>query len=87
MTTQHVTVYSTPACPYCKMAKEFFREHKVKFTDVNVAKDGDKAEEMIKKSGQMGVPVIVISGLKGQEDIVIGFNRERLAELLGIHAE
>ncbi len=82
-----VTVYSTPTCPYCKMSKEFFKEQKVEFQDVDVAADEDKAKEMIEKSGQMGVPVIAIPAemtTTKKEEIVIGFDRNRLAELLGL---
>lgn len=82
-----VTIYSTPTCPYCKMAKEYFKEHNVEFEDVDVAADTDRAEEMVQKSGQMGVPVIVVSedsSTTKAEEIVIGFDREKLAELLGV---
>lgn len=81
--TVQVTVYSTPTCPYCKMAKEFFQHHNVEFSHVDVAADEKKAEEMIQKSGQMGVPVIIIN--KGnQEDVVVGFDQGKISELLGI---
>ena len=53
-----VTVYSTPTCPYCVYAKDFFKQNNVPFEDIDVTKDQAKAEEMIKKSGQMGVPVV-----------------------------
>lgn len=74
-----VTVYSTPTCPYCKQAKEFMDENDVKYTDIDVSSDQDKAQEMIKKSGQMGVPVIDIDG-----DITIGFDKKELSKKLGI---
>jgi len=72
-------IYSTPTCQYCKMAKEFFKEHHVPFEDYNVAEDMEKRKEMIEKSGQMGVPVIVIG-----DEITVGFNRDKIAGLLGI---
>ena len=53
-----VTIYTTPSCGYCKVAKEFFRTQHVSFTEYNVASDQRKADEMVRKSGQMGVPVI-----------------------------
>jgi glutaredoxin len=59
------------------MAKNYFREHQVKFTDYNVARDQRKAEEMVKKSGQMGVPVIDING-----KIIVGFDRAQIDRLL-----
>lgn len=82
-----LTIYSTPTCPYCKMAKDFFKESKVEYDDVDVAADQESAQEMIEKSGQMGVPVVVVpsdvSSTK-KEEVVVGFDRERLAELLGL---
>ena len=84
-----VTIYSTPTCPYCKMAKEYFKEKGVEFEDIDVSVDTEKAEEMVQKSGQMGVPVIAINeerSTTGAEEIVVGFDRDKLAELLGITA-
>ena len=72
-----IEVYSTPSCPYCVMAKEYFKEKGVEFTDYNVAEDQDKAKEMMEKSGQMGVPVIDIDG-----EIIIGFDKARIEALI-----
>ena len=72
-----VTVYSTPSCPYCVMAEDFLKEHKVKFEHVDVSKNHERAEEMIEKSGQMGVPVIDVDGT-----IIIGFDRNALKKAL-----
>ncbi len=74
-----VTIYSTPTCPYCKQAKEFLNTNEVAFTDIDVSTDASKAQEMIEKSGQMGVPVLDIDG-----EIIVGFDRERIAQKLGI---
>lgn len=74
-----VTIYSTPTCHYCNLAKNYFDEHKIKYESFNVASDMEKRREMMEKSGQLGVPVISIDG-----DIVVGFDRSRLAQLLGI---
>jgi len=63
-----VIVYSTPTCPYCVMAKNFFKDNKVVFEDVDVSADRARGQEMVNKSGQMGVPVIDIEG-----EIVVGF--------------
>lgn len=83
--TAQVTIYSTPTCPYCKMAKEYFAHHEIPVTNYNVADDKAKAEEMIHKSGQMGVPVIVVK--KGnEEDVVVGFDQTKIAALLGVAA-
>ncbi len=78
---QNVTVYSTPTCHFCQMAKEFFAEKGVQYTAYDVSVDAAKREEMIKMTGQLGVPVIVVSG-----DVMVGFDRNRLAHKLGIEA-
>ncbi len=72
-----ITIYSTPTCPFCRQAKDFFATHGVSFTDYNVAEDEARRDEMIEKSGQMGVPVIEIDG-----EIVVGFDKNRLDALL-----
>ena len=72
-----VKVYSTPTCPYCKMAKEFLKENKVKFEDIDVSRDQKKANEMIEKSGQMGVPVIEIG-----DTIIVGYDRDSIKKAL-----
>lgn len=72
-----VKVYSTPTCPYCQMAKEYLKDNKVDFEDIDVSKDSEAAQEMVKKSGQMGVPVIDING-----KTVVGFDRDKIEELL-----
>ena len=74
----NITIYTTPTCGYCKMAKAFFTEHGVVYDEKNVATDEEARTAMIQKSGQLGVPVIDIDG-----KIVVGFNRDRLAELTG----
>jgi len=74
-----VKVYSTPTCPWCERVKQFLDEHQIEYEDYNVAEDPQRAEEMIRKSGQMGVPVVDIDG-----EIIVGFDRGRLEELLGL---
>lgn len=74
-----VEIYSTPTCHFCQMAKEFFKNNNVEYTDYNVAEDEDKRNEVIERSGQMGVPVIFIG-----EDMVIGFDEGKIKELLGL---
>jgi len=76
-----VTIYSTPTCHFCQAAKEFFKEKGVEYTDFNVAEDMEKRQEMIEMTGQMGVPVIKIG-----DDVVIGFDKEKIASLVGIEA-
>lgn len=76
--TKNVVVYSTPTCPYCHQVKDFLRQKGVSFTEYNVATDREARDAMMRKSGQMGVPVIDIDGA-----IVVGFNRGQLEQLLG----
>ncbi len=76
---KHVTIYSTPTCHFCQMAKEFFTEHNIPFTNYDVATDTVKRQEMIQMTRQLGVPVIVIDGTA-----VVGFDREKLAAKLGV---
>jgi glutaredoxin 3 len=79
MTQPTVTIYSTQTCHYCHLAKDFFTDNHIVFTDIDVGIDRDKAREMVKKTGQMGVPVIEVG-----DQVVIGFNEEKLRELLSI---
>jgi glutaredoxin 3 len=72
-----VTIYTTPTCAYCTKAKQYFREKQVPFTEYNVAQDQRRAEEMMRKSGQMGVPVIDVHG-----KIIVGFNQPELERAL-----
>jgi glutaredoxin-like YruB-family protein len=74
-----VKIYSTPTCHYCNMAKDFFKENNVAYTEYDVSVDMDKRNEVVKKSGQMGVPVITIGN-----DLIVGFNEPRIRELLGV---
>ena len=74
-----VTIYSTPTCVYCNMAKKFFKEHDVAYTEHNVAADLEKRKEMIDKTGQMGVPVIDLG-----KEVVVGFDEEKIRLSLGI---
>ncbi|MCA9375445.1 MAG: glutaredoxin family protein [Candidatus Doudnabacteria bacterium] len=76
-----VTVYSTPTCPYCHQLKEYLKENNVSFEDKDVATDAAARDEMVQKSGQLGVPVSDIDG-----EIVVGFDREKVSELLGLNA-
>lgn len=75
-----VTVYSTPSCSWCQLAKEHLTTSGISFEDVDVSMDQQQAREMVEKSGQMGVPVIDIDG-----EIIVGFDRARIDSLLEIH--
>lgn len=79
MQCMKIKVYSTPTCPYCKLVKEFLHEKKVEFQDIDVANDASAANEMVKLSGQMGVPVIDVDG-----DIIVGWNKGALEEALNV---
>jgi glutaredoxin 3 len=81
---KNVTVYSTISCPYCRLEKQWFDKRGIKYSNIFVDENDDAADEMIKKSGQMGVPVTEISDAKGKHHIVVGFDRPKLAKLLGI---
>ncbi|MFH1594637.1 MAG: glutaredoxin domain-containing protein [Candidatus Omnitrophota bacterium] len=77
--SKKVMVYSTPTCPYCIRAKQFLKDNNVPFSDIDVAADPDKGQEMVKKSGQMGVPVFDIEG-----EIIVGFDKDKIGKTLGI---
>ncbi|MBI2459744.1 MAG: glutathione S-transferase N-terminal domain-containing protein [Parcubacteria group bacterium] len=74
-----IIIYTTPTCVYCKMAKAFFKEYNIAYEERDVAADATARDEMIKKSNQMGVPVIDIEG-----QIITGFDKNRLADLLSV---
>jgi len=75
-----ITIYSTPACPWCHKTKEFLKQNNVEFKDVDVSSDRAAAQEMITKSGQLGVPVIDIDG-----KIITGFNLNAMKEALHLN--
>ena len=74
-----IKVYSTKLCSYCLSLKQFLKEHNIKFEDIDVTEDQKVQEEMIGKSGQMGVPVVEIDG-----QIIVGFDKEKICKLLKI---
>ncbi|MCI5108729.1 MAG: glutaredoxin family protein [Candidatus Pacebacteria bacterium] len=76
---KNITIYSTPTCHFCQMAKDFLKSNDVEYTEYNVAEDAEKRQEMMEKSGQMGVPVISID-----DEMVVGFNEEKIKSLLDI---
>jgi len=75
-----VTIFSTPVCKYCKLAKDFFTTNNIPYEEHDVASDVERRDEMIEKSGQMGVPVIII----GDTDVVVGFNKPLIEKLLDL---
>ncbi|MSR76255.1 MAG: NrdH-redoxin [Candidatus Ryanbacteria bacterium] len=74
-----VEIYTTPSCVYCRKAKDMFQKHNIPYSEYNVMTDVTKRDEMIKRTGQMGVPVIEVDGT-----LIIGFDERRLREMLGI---
>ncbi|MBI4021265.1 MAG: glutaredoxin family protein [Candidatus Aenigmarchaeota archaeon] len=74
-----VTIFTTPTCIWCKRAKEFFKEHKIAYKEVDVSVDQKAAEYMIEKTQQMGVPVIEANG-----EFIVGFDEPRLRTVLRI---
>ncbi len=79
MAGKKVTIYTTKICPWCIKAKEFFKENKISYTEKNVQENPKLANELLEKSGQMGVPVITIG-----DSVIIGFNKERVKKALGL---
>lgn len=76
---KRVIVFSTPTCTYCNLAKKYFKENGIKFKDVDVSKDAAAARDMVRRSGQQGVPVIDIGG-----KIIVGFDKTKINKYLGI---
>ena len=74
-----VTVYSTSTCPYCIRAKQFLQENNIIFENFDISANQEKTQEMIQKSGQMGVPVLDIDG-----EIIVGFDKEKIKKVLGL---
>ena len=74
---KNVIVYSTSHCPYCIKLKDFLKQNNIKYVEYNVEEDKDKANEMVEKSGQMGVPVIDIDGT-----VIVGFDKQAVAKAL-----
>ena len=76
---KRVVVYSTPTCPHCNSLKDYLKRNQIQFRDIDVSKDQKMAQELVRKSGQQGVPQTEING-----KIIVGFNRPKINELLGI---
>ncbi len=77
--SKNVKIYSTSTCPWCIRVKQFLRDNNIAFEDFDVGLDREKADEMVKVSGQMGVPVLDIEG-----EIIVGFDKDRIKQSLGI---
>ena len=83
MSQPKITIYSTPFCAYCKLTKQYFDEHNFKYKEIDVSNNESGQKEMVAISGQMGVPVIVIEKA-GQKEVLLGFQKDKLVELLNI---
>ncbi len=77
--SKQVSVYSTASCPWCIRVKQFLKENNIEFKDIDVAQDQQAAQEIIQRSGQMGVPVLDIEG-----QIIVGFDKEKIKAAIGI---
>ena len=74
-----VIVFSTPTCSFCSQAKRYFREMNIRFTDVDVSRDQSAARDMVRRTGQMGVPVILINNQP-----IVGFDKPKIQRLLNL---
>jgi glutaredoxin len=86
---KNITIYSTPTCHFCQLAKEYFKENNISYSEYNVLSDLEKRQEMVAKSGQLGVPVIVfdwevdVEGKKQKiEKMVVGFDKVEVENIL-----
>ena len=74
-----VVVFSTPTCPHCRTAKRYLKQHNIRFKEVDVSRDAQAAQDMVRRSGRQGVPQVEINGR-----IVVGFDRAKIDRLLGL---
>jgi glutaredoxin 3 len=74
-----VVIFTTPTCSFCNAAKRYFREKRIRFTDVDVSRDRRAAQDMVRKTGQTGVPVILINNRP-----IVGFNKPKINRMLNI---
>jgi glutaredoxin-like YruB-family protein len=74
-----VKIFTTPICPYCVTLKQFFKEHDIAFEEIDVSQDQKLQDEIIEKTGQIGVPIVEING-----ELIVGFDKEKISNLLGI---
>ncbi|MFH1889964.1 MAG: glutaredoxin domain-containing protein [Candidatus Kuenenbacteria bacterium] len=79
-----IKIYSTPVCSYCHLLKDHLKKHNIEFEDIDVSKDQEAGQEMVSKSGQMGVPVSVILADDGKEEVIVGFDKAKINKLLNI---
>ena len=75
-----IVIFTTPTCVFCRKAKEYFLSRRLKFKEIDVSKDPAAAQDMVRRSGQMGVPVILIN-----THVVVGFDVAKIERLLAVH--
>lgn len=79
-TTQpKVVIFTTPTCSFCNAAKRYFRENNIRFTEVDVSRDQKAAQDMVRRTGQMGVPVILINNRP-----IVGFDKPKINAMLNL---
>jgi len=78
-TAAKVVLFTTPTCSYCRLAKAYFQQHKIRFTEIDVSRDQRAAADMVRRTGQSGVPVILINNRP-----VVGFDKARINRMLGL---
>lgn len=83
---QQYKIYSTPACVHCKLLKDWLNHHQIKYQEIDLSINLAEGEEMIRKTGQMGVPVSIITFSDKREEIILGFDQARLGTVLGIQS-
>ncbi len=76
---KNVKVYGTPTCHFCVRTKQFLEDNNIEFENIDISTDPEKAQEMVKKTGQMGVPVLDIEG-----EIIVGFDKDKITKALGL---
>ena len=74
-----VVMFTTPTCTYCRLAKAYFNQHRVRFTEIDVSRDQRAAADMVRRTGQSGVPVILIDNRP-----IVGFDKHRVNRMLGL---
>ena len=82
--TKNITIYSTATCGFCKMLKSYLNDKGVKYDVKNADEDESIARELYEKSGQLGVPFTIITDNSGKEEAILGFDRQRIDEVLGL---
>ncbi len=79
MSRQNVIVYTTPTCGYCMAVKDYLQSHNINYTEYDVSQNREKAQVMVEKTGQMGVPVVEIDG-----DVIVGFDKQKIRQKLNL---